>query len=465
MWRKSTHLLEGRADLLAEDCLERRALLANDVDRREVALRDGDDELHADEGRADDDKLLALRDRAVDGLRVRDAAQREDVAQVRALDGQLARRTARREDECLVGHTLAGRADDYGLARHIDGGDFGAGAQDHAVLGLELIGRAPLQFGRVGHKRFAQLRPAVDEMNQKWLYARHGHDKPVNRCVGLLGKHSNSAIEPVLASGMSVVRGSETQVHTPRAGSRRRGKRRFHHQQSRHLGQWRLPCRWREASAGGTCSAWWCSVDRRSHRSFRRRRGPGKSESLWARGRPLCTDVSGNYAAAIAPHTDVTGADIEASCGEFLLIECTRPNVSVTHLRARGWFKTLIRYMNGGAQRFNSPYDSSIGGEHTLGKRCAVVSAERARRVDLVTETRQEDLSVALKGDLLPAPLVSTRRTPTSPLSTHMSPSFSSLSLSTAMVLDDILRYICGGGRRNLRASCENRLRREYMRL
>ena len=58
----ATNLLQPGTDLLSKDYLEGKLLHAHNVDGRELAARHGDDELHADEGRANDHQTLALLD-------------------------------------------------------------------------------------------------------------------------------------------------------------------------------------------------------------------------------------------------------------------------------------------------------------------------------------------------------------------------------------------------------------------
>lgn len=106
-----------------------------------------------------------------------------------------------------------------------------------------------------------------------------------------------------------------------------------------------------------------------------------------------------------------------------------------------------------------APYYASVGGEHALRERGTVVGAERAGCVNLVAETREKNLALAFERDLFPAVLVELSRVGRGQ-GTYMSPSLRSASLSTAMVLADILR----AWRRVVRCSLgERRLRRASM--
>lgn len=111
-----------------------------------------------------------------------------------------------------------------------------------------------------------------------------------------------------------------------------------------------------------------------------------------------------------------------------------------------------------------SPDYTSVGREHTFREWRAVVRTERAGRMDLVTKAGEKDLAFAFESDLLPVDRVSTHVRCFRVARTDIWPSLSSLSLSTAMVLDDILRNGVRAGWGNLRASSGRRLRTANMR-
>lgn len=60
MSRNDSHLFESRTDFFAEDGFEGVFFHADNVDRLEFALRDGDHKLHTDERAAYDNEILAF---------------------------------------------------------------------------------------------------------------------------------------------------------------------------------------------------------------------------------------------------------------------------------------------------------------------------------------------------------------------------------------------------------------------
>ncbi len=70
-------------------------------------------------------------------------------------------------------------------------------------------------------------------------------------------------------------------------------------------------------------------------------------------------------------------------------------------------------HLSSPTNREKSPEDkdvpdyTAVRSQDPLGEGCAIVGAERARRMDLVPKAREEDLAVALELDLLPISQVS----------------------------------------------------------
>src|SRR5215468_10935018 len=100
------YLLEQRADCDAEGLLERR-LIGRDDRYLEPANLQAGSHFHADETRADDDRALRLFSGGDDRVRVREAAQRQDVLQIASGDLQGSRLAARRHEQRVVCESLA----------------------------------------------------------------------------------------------------------------------------------------------------------------------------------------------------------------------------------------------------------------------------------------------------------------------------------------------------------------------
>lgn len=151
------YALDDGADFCAEDFLHGTGLHADD--RHLVFLgREAVAGFHADEGRADDDDLLAsfVAGCLHDGLCVCERAEDKDVAQIalETVDGQHLGRATGRHDELRVSVRLAVFGRDF-LCLEIDVCDIGVNKVDAALF--VKVGRAPLDLCGIGDEGLGKL--------------------------------------------------------------------------------------------------------------------------------------------------------------------------------------------------------------------------------------------------------------------------------------------------------------------
>ena len=108
-------------------------------------------------------------------------------------------------------------------------------------------------------------------------------------------------------------------------------------------------------------------------------------------------------------------------------------SVGFTHHRATGWARVVTfpaqpRCVRG--RGIDAPDYTTVRGEHAFDEGRAVVRAERAGRVDLVAEAREEDFAIALELYLLPGAKEECQDIFTSNLLTPSAPQFKAASLA-----------------------------------
>lgn len=156
--------LDGRADLLAEDALQRHFFHADDSHGIVCTGCSGD--FHADKRGTNHHNVLALvgSDGVYNLLDVVDVAQREDVAQhAEALHGQQPRRTARGEDQLRVRDAVAAALCGYCFGGKVDTVHFAVYPGHGARVKPALV--APLDLARVRNQRLAELGPVNGQVS------------------------------------------------------------------------------------------------------------------------------------------------------------------------------------------------------------------------------------------------------------------------------------------------------------